>query len=40
MAKYNSLSLVEYIDQAIKIYLNRNHRTIGMSPIEGDKKEN
>ena len=24
----------------MKIYLNRKHRTIGMSPIEGDKKEN
>ena len=24
----------------MKIYLNRKHRTIGMSPLEGDKKEN
>ena len=41
MAKNNNtLSWVEYIEQAMKIYLNRKHRTIGMSPIEGDKKEN
>ena len=40
MAKNNSLEWVKFIDQAMKIYLNRNHRTIGMSPIEGDKKEN
>ena len=40
MAKNNTLSWVKYIEQAMKIYLNRKHRTIGMSPIEGDKKEN
>ena len=39
MAKNNSLTWVKYIDQAMKIYLNRKHRTIGMSPLEGDKKE-
>ena len=39
MAKNNSLEWVKYIEQAMKIYLNRKHRTIGMSPIEGDKKE-
>ena len=39
MAKNNTLSWVKYIDQAMKIYLNRKHRTIQMSPIEGDKKE-
>ena len=38
MAKNNSLTWVKYIDQAMKIYLNRKHRTIGMSPLEGDKK--
>ena len=40
MAKNNSLNWVGYIDQALKIYLNRKHRTIQMSPIEGDKEEN
>ena len=40
MAKNNSLEWVKYIDQAMKIYLNRKHRTIGISPIEGDKVEN
>ena len=40
MAKNNSLNWVKYIDQAMKIYLNRKHRTIGMSPLEGDKKMN
>ena len=40
MAKNNSLEWVKYIDQAMKIYLNRKHRTIGMSPNEGDEPEN
>ena len=40
MAKNNSLEWVKYIDQAMKIYLSRKHRTIGMSPYEGDKAEN
>ena len=40
MAKNNTLSWVKYIDQAMEIYLKRKHRTIGMSPIEGDKKKN
>ena len=40
MAKNNTLCWVKFIDQAMKIYLNRKHRTIGMSPIEGYKKEN
>ena len=40
MAKNNSLEWVKYIDQAVKIYLNRKHRTIGISPMEGDKEEN
>ena len=39
MAKNNSLKWVKYMEQAMKIYLIRKHRTIGMSPIEGDKKE-
>ena len=40
MARNNSLEWVKYIDQAMKIYLNRKHRTIGISPKEGDKEEN
>ena len=40
MAKNNSLEWVKYIDQAMKIYLSRKHRTIAMSPYEGDKAEN
>ena len=40
MAKNNSLEWVKYIDQAMNIYLKRKHRTIGISPIEGDKVEN
>ena len=30
---------VKYIKQAMKIYINRKHRTIGLSPFEGNKKE-
>ena len=40
MAKNNSLEWTKYIDQAMKIYLSRKHRTIGMSPIEGDIEDN
>ena len=40
MAKNNLLNWVEYIDQALKNHLNRKHRTIEMSPIDGDKEEN
>ena len=40
MAKNNYLNWVGYIDQALKIFLNRKHRTIQMSPIDGDKEEN
>ena len=40
IARNNSLEWVKYIDQAMKIYLNRKHRTIGISPMEGDKEEN
>ena len=39
MAKNNPLHWIRYIDQELKIYLNRKHRTIQMSPIEGDKEE-
>ena len=38
---YNrSLQWSEYIDQAMDIYLHRNHATIGMSPLEAEKEEN
>ena len=40
MAKNCPFNWVGYIDQALKIYLNRKHRKIEMSPIEGDKEEN
>ena len=40
MSHNRSLEWVKFLDQAMKIYLNRKHRTIKMSPIEGDKDEN
>ena len=40
MAANKSKEWVKFLDQAMKIYLNRRHRTIKMSPIEGDKDEN
>ena len=40
MTYNNSLTWVKYIDQAMEIYLNMKARTIGMSPLEGDKKDN
>ena len=36
----NSLKWVEFIEQAMKIYLNRKHRTIGITPLEAEKDEN
>ena len=40
MAQRRSLSWSSFIDQAMTIYLNRKHRTIGMSPLEAEKIEN
>lgn len=40
MAKNNSYEWTKFIDHAMKIYLNRKHRTIKMTPLEGDKKKN
>ena len=40
MAKNNSLEWVKYLPWAMKIYLNRRHRTIKMSPLEGEKNKN
>ena len=40
MAQKKSLRWVDFLDHAMKIYLNRKHRTIGMSPVEGDKDKN
>ena len=40
MAKNKSLKWTEFLDDAMKIYLNRKHRTIGMSPMDGDKDKN
>ena len=40
MRKNNSYEWVRFLDQAMKIYLHRKHRTIKMSPMEGEKNEN
>ena len=40
MAKNNSRQWTKFIDQAMKIYLNRKHRTVGMSPLEAEKEKN
>ena len=40
MHKNNSFQWTKFIDQAMKIYLNRKHRTIGMTPLEAEKDEN
>ena len=40
MHRNNSFQWSKFIDQAMKIYLNRKHRTIGMSPLEAEKDEN
>ena len=40
MAHNRSLKWSSYIDQAMQIYLNRKHSTIGMSPAEAEKVSN
>ena len=40
MKQNNSYEWVKYLDKAMNIYLNRNHRTIKMSPLEAEKEEN
>ena len=40
MAHNRSLKWVSFIDQAMRIYLNRKHSTIGMSPLEAEKASN
>ena len=40
MAQKKSLRWVDFLDHAMKIYLNRKYRTIGMSPVDGDKDKN
>ena len=40
MKHNNSYQWTKFIDQAMKIYLNRKHRTIKMSPLEAEKDEN
>ena len=40
MAQKRSLSWSSFIDQAMTIYLNRKHSTIGMSPLEAEEIEN
>ena len=40
MAKNNSNEWTKFIDHAMKIYLNRKHRTIKMTPFEAEKEEN
>ena len=40
MHQNDSFQWVKFINQAMKIYLNQKHRTIGMSPLEAEKYEN
>ena len=40
MKKNNSYEWTKFLDQAMKIYLNRKHRTVNMSPIEAEKDKN
>ena len=40
MAHNRSLKWASFIDQAMRIYLNRKHSTIGMSPLEAEKASN
>ena len=40
LKKNNSYEWVRFLDHAMKIYLNRKHRTIKMTPIEGEKDVN
>ena len=40
MARNRSLEWTSFIDQAMEIYLNRRHSTIGMSPTEAEKVSN
>ena len=40
MAKHNSFEWTKFISPAMKIYLNRNHRTIKMTPLDGEEDKN
>ena len=40
MASKRSWKWSDHIDQAMKIYLNRKHSTIGMSPAQAEKEDN
>ena len=40
MASKQTYKWTNFIEKALKIYLKRKHRTIGMSPIEGDLDSN
>ena len=40
MEKNNSNEWTKFIDQAMKIYLNRKHKTIKMSPVDAEKDVN
>lgn len=40
MTKNRNLQWVNYLNQAMEIYLNRRHRTIGMSPIAAEEDKN
>ena len=40
MAQNNSKQWTKFIEQALKIYLNRKHRTIGMTPLEAEQEKN
>ena len=40
MSTHNSFEWTKFLDQAMQIYLNRNHRTIQMTPIEAERDDN
>ena len=40
MAKQNSMEWTKFLNSAMKIYLNRTHRTIKMSPLDAEEDEN
>ena len=40
MKQHNTYEWSKLLDKAMKIYLNRKHRTIKMTPLEAEKDEN
>ena len=39
MARNNLKQWTKFIEQALNIYLNRKHRTIGMTPLEAEQEK-